>query len=387
LRILLIRLRMIGDVVFTTPAIRALRRHFPQSHLSYLVEEQAAPIVLGHPDLDEVIAIPLTFGLGRIADDLRIGGELRRRAFDIVIDFHGGPRGSWLTWLTRAPERIGYTVAGRSWMYTRAIDRPRTLRARHSVENQWDLLAPLGVPPPDRATDAVYMPETDSARQRVDAALAAAGVPRDRSIVVLHVSAGNPFRRWPLEHFASTAASLVIEDSRRYVVLTSGPSEADAADRVGELARAALPPALDDHVARCGEFPLDELRSLVGLAALYIGGDSGPLHVAATTSTPIVGIYGPTLPARSAPWRDPAIPAEAVELHDLSCRPCDQRVCVHGDYRCLSRLTPPMVVQAAERAVAAAERRRAVSASGAANQRAETGGGKAPDVAHFGSES
>src|SRR6185436_11701036 len=121
---------MIGDVVFTTPAIRALRRHFPQSHLSYLVEEQAAPIVLGHPDLDEVIAIPLTFGLGRIADDLRIGGELRRRAFDIVIDFHGGPRGSWLTWLTRAPERIGYTVAGRSWMYTRAIDRPKTLRAR-----------------------------------------------------------------------------------------------------------------------------------------------------------------------------------------------------------------------------------------------------------------
>src|SRR4029079_1104329 len=110
---------MIGDVVFTTPAIPALRRPFPQAHLAYLVEEQAAPIVIGNPHLDEVIIIPLTFGLRRVADDLKIGRELRRRAFDVVIDFHGGPRGSWLTWLTGAPERIGYTVVGRSWMYTR----------------------------------------------------------------------------------------------------------------------------------------------------------------------------------------------------------------------------------------------------------------------------
>lgn len=387
MKILLIRLRMIGDVVFTTPAIRALRRRFPQAHLSYLVEQQAAPIVLGNPHLDEVIVIPLTFGLRRIADDLRIGGELRRRRFDVVVDFHGGPRGSWLTWLTRAPQRIGYTVAGRSWMYTHAIDRPRALRARHSVENQWDLLTPLGVPPPDRAHDAVSMAEAEPARQRVDAALSAAGVPRDATIVVLHVSAGNPFRRWPLEQFASTAASLVTRDPRRYVVLTSGPSEADAADRVGQLARAALPTDLVDRVARCGEFPLDELRSLVGRAALYIGGDSGPLHVAATTGTPVVGIYGPTLPARSAPWRDPAVPAEAVELNDLACRPCDQRICVHGDFRCLTRLTASMVVEASERALTRAQMRPPASASGGAGDRSEISGGKAPDVAHFGSQS
>jgi lipopolysaccharide heptosyltransferase II len=387
LKILLIRLRMIGDVVFTTPAIRALRRRFPDAHLSYLVEEQAAPIVRGNPHLDEVIVIPLTFGVTRIADDWRIGGELRRRAFDVVVDFHGGPRGSLLTWLTRARQRIGYTVVGRSWMYTQAIDRPRALRSRHSVENQWDLLTPLGVPPPDRARDAVNMAEVDAARQRVDAALSAARVPQGAPIVVLHVSAGNPFRRWPLEHFANTAASLVNRDARRYVVLTSGPSETDAADRVGQLARSALPSALADHVARCGEFPLEDLKSLVGRAALYIGGDSGPLHVAATTSTPIVGIYGPTLPARSAPWRDLSLPAEAVELHDLACRPCNQRICVHGDFRCLSRLTPPMVVDAAERALATAQLRRPASASGVAGERLEISGGKTPDVAHFGSQS
>ncbi len=122
MHILLIRLRMIGDVVFTTPAIRAVRRRFPDARISYLVEHAAAPVVAGNPHLDEVIVIPLTSGVGRLVDDWRIGRELRQRHFDLVIDFHGGPRGSWLTWLTRAPVRIGYTVAGRSWMYTTAVD-------------------------------------------------------------------------------------------------------------------------------------------------------------------------------------------------------------------------------------------------------------------------
>jgi lipopolysaccharide heptosyltransferase II len=375
---------MIGDVVFTTPAIRALRRHFPESQITYLVEDQAAPVVAGSPDLDEVIVIPLTFGLRRIVDDFQIGRQLRHRQFDVVIDFHGGPRASWLAWLTGAPKRIGYTVVGRSWMYTHAVDRPRALRARHSVENQWDLLEPLGVPRFNRALDPVNMVETAKARERVELMLASAGVPHNAPLVVLHVSAGNPFRRWPLEHFAETAASLVARDPQRYVVLTSGPSEAEAADRVGQLARQALAADLGGHVARCGEFALDELKSLVARAAVYIGGDSGPLHIAATTDTAIVGIYGPTLPARSAPWRDPAIATESVELHDLSCRPCDQRVCVHGDFRCLSRITAGMVVEAAELALAAAEAGQSRRRMRPSDDGAQTGDRRGPDVAHFG---
>jgi lipopolysaccharide heptosyltransferase II len=367
MKVLLIRLRMIGDVVFTTPAIRALRRHFPQAHITYLVEEAAAPIVATNPYLDEVVVIPFTHGARRIIDDIRIGRQLRRRRFDVVIDFHGGPRGSWLTWLTRAPERIGYTVMGRSWMYTRAIHRPRALCPRHSVENQWDLLAALGVPPPDRVRDPVDMPERPHARGRVDAALASAGLPADTPLIVLHVSAGNPFRRWPLERFAETAAALVSNDPTRYVVLTSGPSESDAADTAGRLARQTLPASLATHVARCGEFDLEELRALAARATLYIGGDSGPLHVAATTGTAIVGLYGPTLPVRSAPWRDPSIPTESVEIPGLSCRPCEQRVCVHGDFRCLTTVPAQMVVDAAERAMARVK-----------------GDRIAPDVAHFG---
>jgi predicted lipopolysaccharide heptosyltransferase III len=349
MHILLIRLRMIGDVVFTTPAIRALRCRFPEARIDYLVEESAAEVVQDNPHLDEVIVIPLTFGVRRIRDDLRIGSRLRRRRFDLVIDFHGGPRGSWLSWLTRAPRRIGYSVAGRRWMYTDVIARPRELRPRHSVQNQWDLLAPLGVDSPDPSRDGLEMPESADARREVSTRLAAAGVPADAPLVVVHVSAGNPFRRWPAERFGEVVAALVREDARRWVVVTSGPSDRRAVEQVGDAARARLPGELAGHVARCGEFGLRELRSLVARAALYIGCDSGPLHIAGTTTTPVVGLYGPTLPVRSAPWRDPAIPAAAVEPAGLACRPCDQRVCVHGDFRCLQSIAAATVLDAARR--------------------------------------
>ena len=350
MHVLLIRLRLLGDVVFTTPAVRALRRRFPDARLTYLVERAAAPVVLGNPHLDEVIVIDRTRGVKRLQDDLRLARTLRARRFDVVIDFHGGPRGSWLSWATGAPRRIGYTIPWRSWMYTDRVHRSRELAPRHSVENQWDLLAALGVPPPDRARDAVEMLESADARARVDRRLRDAGVSDATPLVVLHVSAGNPFRRWPAESFAELAARLVEGDPLRRVIITSGPSETGAADAVARAAQARLGDR-GDRVLRCGEFDLPELRALIGSAALFIGGDSGPLHVAATTDTPIVGLYGPTLAARSEPWRDPLLITESVEPGAMACRPCDQRVCVTDDFRCLGSTPASRVLGAAERAL------------------------------------
>src|SRR5262249_1902627 len=139
-KILLVRLRLIGDVVFTTPAVHAVRRRFPESTIIYLVEPVAAAVVRHNPHLSEVLVIPHTRGLTRIADDIRMARRLRAMRFDVAIDFHGGPRSAWLTWTTRAPVRVGYDVAGRTWMYTHVVHRPRVLRGRHSVENQWELL-------------------------------------------------------------------------------------------------------------------------------------------------------------------------------------------------------------------------------------------------------
>jgi lipopolysaccharide heptosyltransferase II len=351
MNILLIRLRLVGDVVFTTPAVRALRRRHPDARITYLVERAAAPIVLGNPHLDDVLVVPHARGWQRVVDDVRLARALRARRFDLVIDFHGGPRSSWLAWATGAPQRIGYTIAGRGWMYTHPVARTRELRPRHSVENQWDLLAPLGVPPPAPEVDAVEMLVSADAGQRVDARLRRAGVPAGATLIVLHVSAGNPFRRWPADAFARLTARLVTASPDRHVVLTAGPSDFTAASAVAAAARAQAGGDDAGRILLGDDLDLAELRALVARAALYIGGDSGPLHLAATSETPIVGIYGPTLPARSAPWRPAHLVHEAVEGGPLPCRPCDQRQCEPGDFRCLTAIDPDVVLAAAERAL------------------------------------
>jgi lipopolysaccharide heptosyltransferase II len=360
-KILLIRLRLIGDVVFTTPLVAALKHSFPDSRLTYLVEEHAAPIVTGNPHLSEVMVVPRTRGMSRVFDDLRLVKRLRALRFDVVFDLHGGPRSSWLTWATGATQRIGYDIQGRSWHYTQTVHRPRGLQPQHSVANQWELLTALkgwsgaaadaGSFPAEMALD----PAVDA---RIAARLAAAGIDSSppirarREVIVIHVSAGNPFRRWPETAFAALTTGLAAADDRRRIILSSGPSDRTAADRIARAARRDLGPARASQVLDFGDVNLSELRALVARSALFIGGDSGLLHVASTTTTPIVGIYGPTLSVRSKPWRDPTLATESVEIDGLPCRPCDQRVCAPGDFRCLTRIDSAAVLAAAERALA-----------------------------------
>ena len=355
MNILLIRLRLIGDVVFTTPLPRALQRAYPGSRITYVVERPAAAVVDGNPYIDEVIVVDRPRGLARLAADLRLARLLRRQRFDLVLDLHGGPRSAWLAWATGAPQRIGYDIAGRAWMYTRTAPRPRELRPRHSVMNQWDLLEAIDGWPggrPDPAADAVEMPLDAGADGRIVERLRARGIGADDELIVLHVSAGNPFRRWPETAFAEVVAALAGESAVRRIVLSSGPSDREAANRIAAAARLRLGEAAS-RVVDFGEFDLSELRALIARARLFVGGDTGPLHVAATTNTPIVGIYGPTLAARSAPWRDPRAPTESVEVDGLACRPCDQRACAPGDFRCLTTLKPSEVISAAARALRA----------------------------------
>lgn len=352
-RILLIRLRLIGDVVFTTPIPRALKRVYPGARVSYLVEGAAAPVVAHNPAIDEVIIAPRRRGLRRIADDVALARTLRRARYDLVIDLHGGPRSSWLARASGAPQRIGYRVTGRSWMYTTAVGRPRELRPRHSVVNQWDLLQAIPQWPggdADPSRDAVEMPIPHAVEAAADRRLDAAGVTRGHDLVLAHVSAGNPFRRWPEPAFAQVLAAVAGAAHNRRVAVSSGPSDRAAAGRIVAAARGIL----GDNAGRIvdiGEFDLVELRALIERSRLFIGGDTGPLHIAATTRTPIVGIYGPTLAARSQPWRDPAVPSLAMEVNGLPCRPCEQRVCVPGDFRCLTHIGPEQVIAAAEEAL------------------------------------
>ena len=301
-----------------------------------------------NPHIDELIVVERPRGLRRVAYDIALARRLRREHFDMVIDFHGGPRSAALTRATGAAVRIGYDLPWRMSAYTTRIPWTRSLvPPRHSVENQWDLLKPLGIAAPKQGEPPVEMALDPNAVRSVEQRLAAAGLPHDTSLVVMHVSAGNPFRRWPAEHFAAVASALAKADRRRRIIITSGPSEQRASDAVAASARALAGDAAG-AILRCGEFDLSELRALVDRAALYIGGDSGPLHIAATSRVPIVALFGPTLPERSMPWRDGRAKAVAVDAGPLACRPCHQRYCVPGDFRCLTRLDPARVLDAAE---------------------------------------
>ena len=137
------------------------------------------------------------------------------------------------------------------------------------------------------------------------AKLAAAGVEPDAAVIVVHVSAGNPFRRWPEPAFIR----LVTGAGRRGARIDGWCSARDRRIARPPIASPPRPgrcsaPTRRSRIVDCGELNLAELRAVIARSRLFVGGDTGPLHVAATTSTPVVGIYGPTLDARSAPWRD-----------------------------------------------------------------------------------
>ena len=317
--------------------------------MSYLVEPAAAPVLAGNPNIDELLVIPKRSGFARAGDDVAMVRRLRRGRFDIAIDLHGGPRAAWLTWLSGAPMRIGYSIAGRSWMYTHIVERSPDLTPRHSVENQADLLRPLGIEGCDPAREPMEMPVDPAAGVRARTKLSQAGIGPTDPLVIMHVSAGNPFRRWPAESFAAAAAALAQQDDHLRVILVSGPSDHAAAAAIARDAQIAAGTAGSRILE--GDYDLAELRALTSMSAVYIGGDSGPLHIAAATETPIVALLGPTLPERSRPWRDPRWFTEMVDAGPLPCRPCDQRQCAPGDFRCLTRISADQVVAAARRAL------------------------------------
>jgi heptosyltransferase III len=225
---------------------------------------------------------------------------------------------------------------------------PSLVPPRHSVANQGDLLRPLGIEFARRGDPPVEMPAEPHAVATVTERLTAAGVGHDTPLALIHVSASSPFRRWPAERFAELAAHLLREHPHLRVAFTAGPAEQPLQDHITTLAeqKAGLAAA---RIVHCGNVDLATLRALIDRASVYIGGDSGPLHIAATTATPIVALLGPTVAERSLPWRQPELPTIAVDVGPLPCRPCDQRHCAPGDFRCLTGIAVEQVATAASR--------------------------------------
>jgi ADP-heptose:LPS heptosyltransferase len=247
--------------------------------------------------------------------------------------------------------RVGYDVADRRWMYTHVVPKPRGYAPRHSVQNQWDLLAPIDDAfrePPDRTRDRIEMPVLPGAGDVVAARLKAIGIGPVAKLVVVHGNAGNEFRRWPSGSFARVVTQLAARGPDSFVVVLGSAGDASTVEEIVRAARAHSAEAAERIVPIVG-WPLDHVRALMDRASLFVGGDSGPMHIAATTDVPIVAIFGPTMPVTWAPWRPEQIPLAAIDAGPLPCRPCDQRVCEPGDFRCLRRIDPQSVVDAANR--------------------------------------
>jgi ADP-heptose:LPS heptosyltransferase len=300
-RVLLIQLRRVGDVLMTTPAVRALREAWPQAHLTYMTEAPSDQLLRNNPRINEVLPFPRNASPWA---HLRMLASLRRRRFDLVVDFFSNPRTAQFAWATRAPRRIGLNLRGRAWAYTDPVDLPHGLR--YAAADKALLLGPLGV----RAGS--LLPEVFVGADHkawVDRQMEVLGVAPDDLLVALSPVSRRAFRRWPHERFARIA-DILIERYAAKVLLVWGPGEEADADAVrAEMRHAALP-----------DYPLPDLPQLAALlarATLYLGNDNGPRHLAVAVGTPTVTPFGKSFPEN---WTPPGQPQHRAVAHDPGCK-------------------------------------------------------------------
>jgi heptosyltransferase-1 len=313
----------------TTPAIAALKRALPQAQIDYVVEEPFRRLVEGLPQLNRLIVIPAGQKMG---DSLCLFRQIRKEKYDVLIDFHGGPRASLIAFIARAGVKIGYKLKYKSFVYDIRLPRGPKTGHYHGVESHLSLVKALGVevlPAPPLALPPARIEE----REKIDKFWRQNNL-QEKMVVILHIGAGNEYRDWGEENLASLALMLAGRPGTR-VVLAGASQDEKRAKRLMRMSNIPL-------LSLVGKVNLIELRELIGRASLFAGPDSGPMHVAAATSTPIVAVFGPTIPVNFGPWK---AEATLVERH-LECRPCRQKRCITKDFRCLRGITPSDVFSA-----------------------------------------
>lgn len=341
-RILCIRLSALGDVAHALNALALLRDERPEAFIAWAVEQRFAALLEAHPHIDELIVLPRS-EWGRMAwnpllwprlfrQRRAVAERLRTMRFDVSIDFQSSMKSSWLVRAANAAMRIGFD---------RPVSREGNVRAQnrvvavsqegmHRVERDLALLAPLGIAP--RFVPAA-LGRPERAVQRVDRALADA--PGDGPLVVIHPGTSEfaAFKRWPVERYARVADRLVSQRAAR-VVVTAGPAErAMAQSLVSAMEGQALAMPPDGG--------LMALAELLRRADLFMGSDTGPMHIASSLGTPLVALFGPKDPVQTGPFCSRSV----VVVADAACRPCSRRRC--RSRRCMLLIEPETVTRAA----------------------------------------
>jgi len=295
-RILIIRLSAIGDVVRTVPAMQVLRDAFPQAHIDWIVERKSADIVEGHPALDGLIVFERPEGAWESSRQFaRLCRDIRNKRYDIAVDFHGILKSGVIAAATRAKKRYGFarprSQEGSALAYTERVAVPanklnraeENLRLCQAIDPNARWQAPL-----------VYVPV--EVQDTVDEFFEEA-FDSDKIVVALHAPVDRPEKQWPLAHFAALA-DMLLADGRFEVMLTWGPGQFSVVEEVLALTRR--------NPTVAPETP--DLKHYAGLAAscgLYVGCDTGPMHIASAMGRPVVAIFGGTNPAQHAPYQLP----------------------------------------------------------------------------------
>jgi heptosyltransferase-1 len=297
--ILIIKPSAMGDIVLALPALRALRRSFPESRISWLVRPEFAELLWGHPDLDEIILFdrrllgkwwysPKAFG-----ELMRLMKRLRRERFDIVFDFQGLFRTGFLAWATGCKKRIGMAEAREfaTVFYTHKI--PQDYSCVHLVD-YYLRMAEAGGAQGGKAEFKLL--EDEAAEGAVRGILKEYKVDFDNYVVIVP-GAARANKRWPMERFAELADKIA-EGSKLSVVAVGSEAERGYIDALRLSAKRPI-------VNIAGRTGICELTRLLRGAKLVVSNDTGPGHIAAALGVPMVMIFGPTNPARVCPYDRP----------------------------------------------------------------------------------
>ncbi len=328
-RILIVRLSAVGDVVRVLPALHTLRDTFPNAQLDWAVELKAAELLYDHPCLDQVFVFERPAGAWAATKSfLRFCRQVRANHYDIVIDFHGIFKTGMVSAFSRAPDKYGFDrprAQELSYLFTNHKVRLPSPNLNRVEEN---LLLCDALCPHRSTLDAlIYVPYEiqDEINDFYDSLFDGG-----KKVVAMHVPVDRPEKQWPVPYFAQLS-DLLLADGRFEVMLTWGPGQFGMVDEVLNRSRR--------HPSVAPETPgLKHYAWLAHRADLFFGGDTGPMHIAATMGTPVVAVFGGTNPQKHAPYKRPC-----EVLYDSTPRLAPEER--------LHRITPEMAYDACVRLV------------------------------------
>jgi len=345
-RILLIQLGDIGDVVWTTPTIRAVKHSLPGVSVSVLVKEGFGGLLEADPSVETVWEVRRPGGsfFAKASDPLRFIKQWRAASFDLAVDLRLGDRGAWMAFLSGAPVRITLNPRGglpfwRRCLFTHGVEDRPPVSHRGAVDQSLRILRPFGIDTDD-VIPRLWVSET--VRNRVIQILA------ERNLAGLSAWVSiNPYSRWSYKEWSDARWLDLInwlwEEFSLPVVIIGSNQEREKAEALSRQSRGRI-------FNFAGQTSLAELAGLLALSRLHIGVDSAAPHIAAAVGTPTVTIYGPTS------WRDwaPPGPQHRVITPDMDCAPCFHKGCNGEGYSlCLETLTTERIQPAIREALKA----------------------------------